>query len=119
MADYGILTQSETLSYAARSDGFTAPVISGLTPDPGSLAVGDVLEFDLSVTLSGGAVAEIRIDYSNDARRFVVHDGAVFLPPFDTYSTRTGSGPYHFRLRPDGGWQEGVGVTLTPRTVLE
>lgn len=106
----------------AGSPDATPPVLANQTPAAATkLKATDIVEFDLYDVSPGLALARIDLEYSNDSRRFVVHTGSTFKAPFATYSTRTGAGtkaaPYHFKLKPDGGWQAGLTITVLPVAV--
>lgn len=84
-------------------------------------APGEEFSFDVYDAAPGLRLVQVLIDLGNVRDRLVVYDEGAFRGRFAGLSTISGSGtsedPYHFSVRPAGGWPAGVEHTLLPRFI--
>jgi len=89
-------------------DPFNAdpPVISNMTPAPGSIVSSDVIEFDVDDLDPGLLTVIIYCKYADQPETLLVHDGTDFKSPWDTSdNVRTAiANGFHYALKPGGGW---------------
>jgi hypothetical protein len=86
----------------------TPPVISGVTPTPGT-ALGRSESVALHVADNTGLFRRIilAVRYAGLGRIEVVHDGDAFSPAFDAHSTRVASGGgFDYSFVPNTGWPD-------------
>ena len=84
----------------------TPPVITNISPAPGTPIDRDTtIRLDV-VDLSGLLRSEITVKMSNEDDRIVVHDGDQFCGRFTNLSSRTSiSDGFTYALKPNGGWK--------------
>lgn len=84
-------------------------------------AATDFWQCDAYDVTPGWRLFQVLVQLGNEADMLVAFDGNAFKGRFAADSTRTGSGtsgvPYHLKVRPLGGWPQGVSHSVVVRFI--